>query len=396
MKFTADTASADSLRHQADMSRVSFHGLPELVGVAAEPVLESEGEAALRQLTLQRLMAYGVEYGDAARLRVAVQAGVRWKDACLAIAEAVLAASPEPPPSRASRCGRMFRASALLRMAQMMMLADSEERRILYRRAATLFEKAGREMSGLVRTLVPCRGTHLVGWHLPASHGTGNQTVVAVGGIEGWAMDLAPQAASLAERGLSVFLLDGPGQGESRFDHGAYLTAHWTDDLSAVLDHLHDRFDVRAFGLLGNSMGGNFAIHYAAADARIAACCSNGTVRVPLSQRSRTNFFPKMQAFFDPPSDGVWASLEITPASVTSRAPFLIVHGELDPLVAVDDSRQILEWSQSDDKQMHVFAKGDHCVYDKPSDRADLISDWFASRLPQADHVNVESGAKHR
>ena len=373
---------------------VALHGLPELARTTPGLALELEGEAALRQLTLQRLMAYGVEYGDAARLRAAIEAGAQWKVACLAIAEDVLTEIREPPPSRASQCGRMMRASALLRMAQMMMLTDDEERRTLYRRAAALFEEAGSELSGFVRTLVPCRGTHLVGWFVPAKSGSGERTVVVVGGIEGWAMDLAPQAASLVERGLSVFLLDGPGQGESRLEYGAYLTERWTGDILNVLDHLQERFASRSFGLLGNSMGGNFAIHYAAADSRIAACCNNGAVRVPLSQRSRTNFFPKMEAFFDPPSDGVWASLEITPSSVTSTAPFLIVHGEFDPLVTVDDSRQLLEWSRSHDKQMHVFAKGDHCVYDKPSDRADLISDWFASRLSRANAFHAESGVK--
>ncbi len=361
------------------------HGFPELAMVSDNTPPGPEEEAVLRQLTLQRLLGYGVEYGDATRVRTAVAAGVPWKHACLAVADSVLGTFDQQASRRSvtgrSRC---YRASALIRMSQVMMLADDGERRASYRRAAELFQRAGEVEPGWVKTFIESRGTKLVGWYLGVPGHTGHSVIVVVGGVEGWAMDFDATAQAIARRGLGVLILDGPGQGESRLEHGAYLSEHWKEDYTSVIDYVQREFRARSVGLLGNSMGGNFVIQFAGFDRRIAAFCNNGAIRMPLSQQRRSNFFPKMIAFCEGgPSAAmaIWATLEITRESLGATAPFLLIHGESDPLVSIDDSRQMLEWSASTDKEMHLFARGDHCIYDKPGDKHDLIADWFATRL---------------
>jgi pimeloyl-ACP methyl ester carboxylesterase len=270
-------------------------------------------------------------------------------------------------------------------MAQMMMLRDDDDRRAIYRRAVSLFVEAAQNGSGWTRHLIACRSAHLVGWIHSDPNGMFETLVVVVGGVEGWGMDWVAQGLALVARGFAVLLLDGPGQGESRLEQKLYLTEEWRSDCSRVLDDLQSSCGTRRFGLIGNSMGGNFAIQFAAHDPRISAYCNNGAVRIPLSQRSRTNFFPKMTAFCgtddETLSDAIWNSLEITSEDCSAQIPFLVIHGEADPLTAIDDVKHILEWSSSADKQLHIFAAGDHCVYDKPADKHDLIADWFADRL---------------
>lgn len=360
---------------------------PELDGLVGAQPLSAESEAALRQLTLQRLMAYGVEYGDAVRVRAAATAGTPWQSACAAVAESLLhdtslLRSCETQSTQKQRCARV---SALLRMSQMMMQADSDERRTLYRCAADYFRRAQSAGGGYRRVLVPCADGPLVGWHRPDAAGSYARTVLVVGGIEGWAMDLEPMARGWAERGIATLLLDAPGQGESRLEHDTYFNFNWKRALASVVDLVTGTMGAQSVGILGNSMGGTLAMHFAAFDARIVACCNNGGLRVPLSQKQRTNFFPKMLAFCSPAAsedaESVWASVEVLPDSLRSQAPLLIVQGEADPLVSIKDSRQMLEWSAASDKQMHVFAKADHCVYDQPADRDNLIADWFACRL---------------
>ena len=80
---------------------------------------------------------------------------------------------------------------------------------------------------------------------------------------------------------MATFLLDGPGQGESRLFGGLVLDHEFTTAFSAVVDHL--AADPRLsdqVGIWGNSMGGYLAAAVATADNRFTACCVNGgTVR---------------------------------------------------------------------------------------------------------------------
>ena len=363
------------------------HTLPELKHATGNAVLSVESTAALRQFTHQRLMGYGVEYGDATRVRQAVEAGVDWMEACVRVADGVLAEPTVQLPSGDAYTrrdnGRLYRASALLRMAQMMMLKDTETRVLLYRRASQLFAIALGENPGWSRLLIPTDSGTLVAWGLPSNQGDYRKVVVAIGGVEGWAMDAEPTVQGMQERGFALLLIDGPGQGESRFEFQTSLSLRWKSDVSKVIDFLVEEKGAAIIGMLGNSMGGNFAMQYASYDPRIAACCNNGGLLWPLAQKDRASFFSKMSAFCSEGTDvlGIWDSIEMRPEGLTFRCPFLIVQGGADSLVSVDDATQMLEWSVSEDKQMHVFHDSVHCIYDKPADKVELIADWFGSRM---------------
>lgn len=363
------------------------HTLPELKNATGKTVLPVESTAALRQFTHQRLMGYGVEYGDATRVRQAVEAGVDWMEACVCVADSVMAEPVIQLPSGEAYMrrdnGRLYRASALLRMAQMMMLKDTGTRAQLYSRASELFAMALGENPGWRRFLIPTDSGTLVVWGLPSNKGDYRKAVVVIGGVEGWAMDAEPTVQGMRERGFALLLIDGPGQGESRFEFQTSLSLRWKSDVSKVIDFLAEVKGATTIGMLGNSMGGNFAMQYASYDSRVSACCNNGGLLRPLAQKDRASFFAKMSAFCSEGSDvlGIWDSIEMRPEGLTFRCPFLIVQGGADPLVSVDDSTQILEWSVSADKQMHVFHDSVHCIYDKPTDKVELIADWFASRI---------------
>jgi hypothetical protein len=83
---------------------------PPSVGRAAVTPLSDESEAALRQLTLQRLMGYSVEFGDAGELRRLVELGVPWQEAATLVADDHLARLDDPnqPLSGQSRRGDRF------------------------------------------------------------------------------------------------------------------------------------------------------------------------------------------------------------------------------------------------------------------------------------------------
>src|SRR5712671_6833134 len=96
-----------------------------------------QAQAALQQFSLERLMAYGVHHADAVELRGRVTAGEAWQAVAADLASVCLAPPEEAaaPASPATRANRLYRASALLRMSQVMMLGDDDQRREIFARA---------------------------------------------------------------------------------------------------------------------------------------------------------------------------------------------------------------------------------------------------------------------
>jgi len=69
------------------------------------------------------------------------------------------------------------------------------------------------------------------------------------------------------------------------------------------------------------------------------------------------------------------------------KQPFLILHGENDLAIPVEDARKAFAAAGSTDKQLRLFtvAQGgaEHVQADQPDQARQLIADWFTQRLSQ-------------
>jgi alpha-beta hydrolase superfamily lysophospholipase len=372
--------------HQTDPRQIETREF-----VAARPVpdpraedLPVESQAALRQFSLARITAYGVDPADAAELRGRVLDGQRWREAATTLARRCEEQADLPATGDPTRVEYLRRASALLRTSQVMMLTDTPERRALYEDAARLYARAGDLSRDRHRVAIDTPGGTVVGWLVPAREAVGS--AIVVGGVEGYGMDFTSLGEALAARGVDALLLDGPGQGETRFAHSHYLTRDWRDAYRAVIDWLADRAPGRPVAIVGNSMGGSLAVAVATADPRIRACCDNGGIPAPgMVPPSIGTFFTKMVAFCGDvtPQEAteVWSTVTPLEPGPNSDYPLLVVHGGADPLVSDDMARALFERAPTQDRQMVVFSDGDHCLYNHRSDRDALIADWVRSRL---------------
>jgi len=357
--------------------------------VDTRTVLSAESEAALRQFSLERVTAYGVAYADAIELRGRVTRGEDWQ----AVATDLAATALSPPEQLVAvetiqtRSNRLFRASALTRMRQMMMLTDTDERREIFATSATLFAEAVLLKGDCERALIPSAAGPMAGW-FHAAKGTAIGATIVIGGVEGWAMDFAPLGVALAARGVSALLLDGPGQGETRLQHRHHLSNDWPQAYRAAVNHLVDRTGGVPIGFIGNSLGGTVAVKYASLDDRIAACCDNGGPLDPGRARGNATFFRKMVAHCGGVADDqaydIWRTIQPPGADAPLAGPLLVVHGGLDPLIPYADAAAIHENTIASDKLMVVFSDGDHCVYNHADDKHDMIADWMADRLGRA------------
>ncbi|MFD7323318.1 alpha/beta hydrolase [Streptomyces sp. NPDC059875] len=349
--------------------------------------LSVESQAALRQFSLARTTGYGVDYADAVELRARVIEGQDWRSAATELADVCLRRVHGAPGAagRATQIAYLRRASALLRMSQMMMLSDSTERRAIFARAAELYAQAGELSADRERVTIETDHGPLVGWLTPAS-GTAIGSAIVIGGVEGWAMDFDSLGEALAARGVDALLLDGPGQGETRLAHGHYLTAQWRNAYRRAVDFLDERSPGAPIGFIGNSMGGSFAMAVAAQDVRIRACVDNGGIHAPwLVPPTMGTFFSKMVAACGTEDAeravDVWKTVTPLAEGPNAGYPLLVVQGGEDPMVSMDLAQLLLQGVPTDDKQMVVFSDGNHCVYNHKHDRDTLIADWTRARL---------------
>jgi alpha-beta hydrolase superfamily lysophospholipase len=372
-------------------------GLPsivtrEFVGRHAETddvtsTLSIESQAALRQFSLERTLGYGVDYADAVELRGRVLNGQDWRSAATELADACLRRVQGTPDvaGRSTRIAYLRRASALLRMSQMMMLSDTPERRAIFAGAAALYAQAAELLGDRRRVSIETDQGVLVGWLISAGEGA-VASVIVIGGIEGYAMDFDGLGEAFAARGIDALLLDGPGQGETRFTHQHYLSAQWRDAYRCAIDFLDQRAPGRPIGFVGNSMGGSLAMAIAVDDTRIGACCDNGGMVAPwMVPPTIGTFFWKMVAFcgVEDAEQAVDVWRTVTPAAdgPNSGYPLLIVHGGKDPMITTELAEMMLHSAPTLDKQMAVFSDGDHCIYNHKNDRDVLITDWMRARL---------------
>ncbi|QKR99924.1 alpha/beta fold hydrolase [Sphingomonas sp. CL5.1] len=381
-----------------DVIAINYSGKSEHAHGPLESVENPESQAALRQFSLERIIAYGVHYSDAMELRGRVWAGEAWRDVATELAETCLkpAESAVAPETDQTRANRIFRSSALWRMSQAMMLRDSDERTEIYRRSAELYQAASVVAGDRTRIMIDTSNGPLVGWLHKSATPTVVGRVLVVGGFEGWGMDCGEVGVALASRGIETLAIDGPGQGESRMILHHYMTADWEKSYAAVFDFLAGR-GPEPIGIFGLSVGGSVTTHLARREERIAACVNNGGPGIPWMVRHRrgaaaankgASFFQKVAAqcgdVTDDEAEAVWRTVDPRDSAHPLLRPYLFVHSAVDPLVSNRDAQDTFATIEAQDKTMAVFSDGLHCVYNHPDDKFNLVGDWFVSRLRKA------------
>ena len=363
----------------------------EFVGRSVESeealsALSVDSQAGMRQFSLERKTGYGVDYADAIELRARVLKGEQWQSAATAIAETCLSRTENAPETARTptQIAYLRRASALLRMSQVLMISDSDERREIFTRAAGLYARAAELAKDRHRVSIETRDKPLAGWLFPAQDEAVASAIV-IGGVEGWAMDFDSLGHALAARGIDALLLDGPGQGETRFVHHHYLSKNWLEAYRRAIDFLDGRAPDRPIGFVGHSMGGSIAMAAAVDDLRIRACCNNGGPFAPWMVPQGTTFFSKMIAFCGVETAeqavDVWKTVPPLTTGPNDGYPLLMIQGGADPLISNAIAKHLFDEAPTDDKRMVIFSDGDHCIYRHKQDRDVLIADWMRSRL---------------
>jgi alpha-beta hydrolase superfamily lysophospholipase len=360
------------------------------VSPEAIDALSPDSQAGLRQFSLERMMGYGIDYSDAIELRSAVLAGRPWQESARTLAKTViaLAETAEPFATRASKSALFYRASALLRMSQALMLEDTVQRRDIVRGAVACHERAAALSANRRHVQIETADGPMSGWFITAQ-GEPNGSVIVIGGVEGWAMDFDCLGEAMASRGINALMLDAPGQGETRILHRHYLSARWLDTFRKAIDFVEQALPGRPIGIVGNSMGGGIAIAVANNDMRIRACVNNGGIIKPsLGRMAGGTFFAKMVAFCgitdENEAAAIWDTIDPVKPGPNNAYPLLVVQGGQDALVTDDHAWMFMSKVPTSGKHMEWFSDGIHCIYNHLEDRDILLADWMWARLDEA------------
>jgi fermentation-respiration switch protein FrsA (DUF1100 family) len=235
--------------------------------------------------------------------------------------------------------------------------------------------------------------------HLPRKPASGERfpCVIAIGGMDGTKENsCAMYGDKLLERGIAVFAVDGPGQGEcfARRVNVTY-TAHM-DAAEANYKFLaaHPAIDAGRLAVRGTSMGTFFGTQAAATlGTRIKALSESAVCHEPgfntIFNAAAPSFkmrFMYMAGFEDEDAFDQWVmKLDLRPLARDIQVPMQVIAGQDDQLSPLEHTRELLSLVRTP-KQFVVYEAAVHGVYGSPStligeNPQTLQADWIADRL---------------
>ena len=190
-------------------------------------------------------------------------------------------------------------------------------------------------------------GLNLSGWYIPNS-GSGKTIVLCHGQMDN-RCNCLPYADFLHRAGYALFLFDFRAHGKSEGDI-CTLGFFEVKDLERAVEYLVNEKSASWIGVLGRSMGGSIAILEASRNPAIKAVvadCPFLTLEQAVEDVCRMNRLPALGGRM-----GMWMcrlrfGLKPEQVNILSAAqklgprPFLLIHGEKDPVIPVSRANQL-------------------------------------------------------
>ena len=276
-------------------------------------------------------------------------------------------------------------------------------RHATHRRSLTAFG-AFAELSSppIERVEIPYEDTTFPAWLIPPANAAEKPYPVALY-LPGWESTKEQGilfGLEVARRGIGVLLCDGPGIGEAVLFRGLVNRHDYEVPVAAAVDYLSGRPEVDAtrIAVTGASMGGYRAARAAAREPRLAAAVAWGAIWDfgAIWQRDLQNpgsSLPSTQSHALHVMGGktVDEVTEIMKAWTLEgvadgiRCPLLVVHGEKDVQIPLEDATRVYEAASSTNKELKIFTVAEggaaHCQNDNRTLAHEYIGDWLVDVL---------------
>ncbi len=238
-------------------------------------------------------------------------------------------------------------------------------------------------------------GKPLPAYFIRSPNGGPRQPVlISFGGLDSFKDELwFMTGRGAVQRGMSVLLVDGPGQGGALRRHGLVTRFDYEVPVGKCIDWLEKRADVDAsrIAVSGSSLGGYYAARAGSMEHRLAACISHGAIwdiherwktrddNHGLAGHMRWVFGAKSMA----EATEIAKPFKLEGVLEHMRCPYLVIHGGHDVL-GVENARTVYEYAKS--KGVNATLRltdaeetgAEHCQHDNPTLGQELMLDWLA------------------
>jgi hypothetical protein len=231
--------------------------------------------------------------------------------------------------------------------------------------------------------------------------------LICMGGLDSikdemWFM----QAHGALQRGISVLMIDGPGQGGTLRRHGIANRFDYEVPVGCCIDYLATRSDVdmARIAVCGSSLGGYYAARAGCYEHRLAACISHGAIW------SVTDLWGNATEEHGLAEHIKWVfgARSMKEAMVKARdftleghlehmnCPYLVLHGGHDVLT-VSQARKVYDYGKAKgvDVTLRLVTEdetgAEHCQHDNPTIGQELMADWLADRFGIDQPVTLRS-----
>lgn len=247
---------------------------------------------------------------------------------------------------------------------------------------------------------------HLDAYFLRAPYNLDKHPVViCFGGLDEFKDELLHEITRHAfARGLSLLLVDLPGQGGTLRRQKLKARVDTEVPVSACVDYLQSRTDVDPdrIALYGASLGGYYAPRAASFEHRLKAVVSDGAIWNLQKSVQSTGYDPKRIAIrhahwvFGVPGEGTqegfealiekFGEFDLEGVQHQIRCPYLIAEGECD-FAGFQFAVESYEYSKArgQDVTFKIFTMEEtgaaHCQIDNPTLGMEYICDWLAEKL---------------
>jgi dipeptidyl aminopeptidase/acylaminoacyl peptidase len=308
-----------------------------------------------------------------------------WVFLCEELADADYAYAEEQLAlGRAGTARYFFSASNCLYMLSQYGLSDiTEEKLRLYKR---LVDSSGRFASlgpnSFEQIAIPYKDYNMDGWLVTPRQMRENQPIVImipgatafkdsfIRGMDGWLMS-----------GCAILLMDGPGQGTTRFFNNGYLEVEIENAISKMVDFIKDDGRFGKIAIYGGSTGGYYVVRAAATDKRIELCLINGGTYYPQDiieySPEYLHKFAVLSGISDDEMQKVFPRMTLEGFAEQIDIPLLVLHGGADPIFPPAGAKKIVDVSPSQDKTFIAFPGAWHCCAGAGSKAQRLTLDWL-------------------
>jgi dienelactone hydrolase len=224
--------------------------------------------------------------------------------------------------------------------------------------------------------------------------GNRQPVLISVGGLDSFKDELwFMTGRGAVQRGMSVLLVDGPGQGGTLRRHGIPTRHDYEIPIGKCIDWLLKRDDVDAtrIAVSGSSLGGYYSARAASCDHRLAACISHGAIwDIHARWKARDDnhgLATHIKWVFGASSMAEAAEIarpfRLEGVLEAMRCPYLIIHGGHDVL-GVNEVKTVYDYALAHGVKATLRLTSaeetgaEHCQHDNPTLGQELMLDWLA------------------